>query len=41
MAAIIQLRNVVGETDSFDDNFRSFLNRATGELATVSAFLSR
>jgi hypothetical protein len=37
MPPTIHLRNVVGEMEAFDDTFRSFLNRATGELATVSS----
>jgi hypothetical protein len=36
MTITIHLRDVVGEMEAFDDSFRSFLNRATGELATVS-----
>jgi hypothetical protein len=35
MPPTVHLRDVVGEMEGFDDNFRSFLNRATGELATV------
>ena len=35
MPPTIHLRDVVGEMEGFDDNFRSFLNRATGELVTV------
>jgi hypothetical protein len=35
MPPTIHLRDVVDEMDGFDGNFRSFLNRATGELATV------
>jgi hypothetical protein len=37
MPPTIHLRDVVAEMDGFDDTFRSFLNRATGELATVSS----
>jgi hypothetical protein len=36
MPPTIHLRDVVSEMEGFDDNFRSFLNRVTGELATVS-----
>jgi hypothetical protein len=36
MTTTIYLRDVVDEMEAFDDSFRSFLNRATGELATVS-----
>jgi hypothetical protein len=35
MPPTVHLRDVVGELEGFDDTFRSFVNRATGELATV------
>jgi hypothetical protein len=36
MTTTIHLRDVLLEMETFDDSFRSFLNRATGEVATVS-----
>lgn len=36
MPPTVHLRDVVGEMEGFDDIFSSFLNRVTGELATVS-----